>query len=159
MKRMATVLAPDPAAYRTDLVAWADTQAAMLRAGRHGAADMPNIIEEIEGLAQQRRSELRNRLSTIVQHWLKLELSPASEPRLGWRRTIALARLEIEELVEDNPSLERELPERLRTATRIGIKRALIDLTEFGEVSPTTRSQMEARSFALDEVLNGEPPK
>ncbi len=155
---MATVLAPDPAGYMTDLVAWADAQAALLRAGRYGAADMANIVEEIEGLAQQRRSELRSRLSTIVQHWLKLELSPASDPRAGWRRTIGYARVELDLLIGDNPSLNREVDTTIMAAVHAGARLATVDLDSFGELNPERARAIAARKFTRDELLEGELP-
>ena len=41
-------------AYETDFYAWAMEQAALLRAGRFGAADIANIAEEIESMGRGR---------------------------------------------------------------------------------------------------------
>jgi hypothetical protein len=40
---------------------------------------------------------------------LKLEYSPATDPRRGWMETIARERLDAERLLEDSPSLRGEI--------------------------------------------------
>jgi Domain of unknown function DUF29 len=56
----------------------------------------------------------------IIRHLVKLEYSPAAEPRSGWRRTIRLARLQVQKRVEDNPSLKPELGSLIEGETRRG---------------------------------------
>ena len=155
---MATVLAPPPELYRADFVAWADEQAAHLRARRFDALDLENLIEEVEYLARERRSELTARLSTIVQHWLKLEMSPARDPRNKWRQTIGVSRVQIDVLLEENPSLRRDLPGAVAPAVRAGAKLAAADLVAYGELDEVRARRLAARSFTLDELVAGELP-
>ncbi len=155
---MATVLAPDPAAYDVDTLAWAERQAELLRAGRFLQADISAIAEEIEELAGQQRRELRNRLTTIVQHWLKLEISPHREPKNGWRQTIRHARVEIGILLENSPSLRRETSATLAKAAVDAAMLAIGDLADFGELDRERVLRIKARSFTIDEVLTGKLP-
>ena len=81
--------------YEEDTVAWAESQAAALRAAARGgsnqALDWENLAEEIESLSASQRSALASHVMRIIQHLVKLEYSSAAEPRNGWRRTIRLA--------------------------------------------------------------------
>src|SRR6516225_10344477 len=98
--------------YDVDFVAWTEQQAAALRAAAHGGTNQPldweNLAEEIESLGKSDRRELRSQITRILRHLLKLEASPAAEPRAGWRTTIREARAEIEGVLDDSPSLRGE---------------------------------------------------
>jgi hypothetical protein len=99
--------------YDTDLVLWAEDQARALRgaasAGSNLAVDWENVAEEIEALGKSQSRELASRISTVLVHLLKLELSPATEPRAAWRETIREQRYGIERVLADAPSLRRTI--------------------------------------------------
>ena len=104
----------EPAAkdlYEEDPYAWAHDQAALLRAGRFDALDLEHLIEEVEDLAGSMRSAVRSRATTVMAHLLKLQHSPAQNPRLAWRETIRTQRTRL--LNDLTPSLRRHLRERL----------------------------------------------
>ncbi len=99
--------------YETDLVLWAAEQARALRdAANHGsnAVDWEHVAEEIESLGNSERRALGSRVAVVVEHLLKLQASPATEPRRQWRETVRRARQDIERILDDSPSLRRELP-------------------------------------------------
>src|ERR1700722_5200578 len=89
--------------YDEDFVAWSQEQAEALRAaarsGSNQKLDWNNLAEEIDDLAKRERRELASRISTIVEHLVKLDHSPAREPRSDWRRTIRRTRIEIERIL------------------------------------------------------------
>jgi hypothetical protein len=96
--------------YEDDILLWSEQQANLLR--RHAATwrsndpiDWPNIIEEIESVGRAERSALSSHVRIILEHLLKLETSPATEPRGGWTETIIRARADVAELLEESPSL------------------------------------------------------
>src|SRR5947207_4390031 len=95
--------------YDEDFFAWTKHQAKALRAAARSGTNQPldweNLAEEIEGLGVSERSALGSHIMRIVQHFAKLEFSPADEPRSGWRRTIRIARVQAEKRLQDNPSL------------------------------------------------------
>ena len=101
------------ALYDQDFVRWTEEQAAALRqaksqslAGTEGSnlpLDWENLAEEIESLGKSDRRELRSQITRVLRHLLKLEATPAAEPRAGWRATINEARTEIEGLLEGQP--------------------------------------------------------
>ena len=63
-------------AYETDFYAWAMEQAALLRAGKVGSADIANIAEEIESMGRGEKRELVNRLTILLAHLLKWQFQP-----------------------------------------------------------------------------------
>ncbi len=99
-----------------DILLWSDRQAQLLRqhassACINDAIDWPNIIEEIESVGRAERAALASHVRIILEHLAKLEASPATEPRAGWLETIARARADVADLLEDSPSLVPSLPD------------------------------------------------
>jgi hypothetical protein len=96
-----------------DLYAWSTTQADLLRAGRFGELDLDHLIEEIEDVGGAMKRAVRKRTRTILEHLLKLEHSPASEPGAGWRATVRTQRVRLRDTLTPalRHELEQELPE------------------------------------------------
>ena len=86
--------------YQDDFYAWTRDQAAALRdladQRWNGPLDLLHLAEEVEDLGNAARSAVRSQLQRIIEHVLKLEYSPAAEPRTGWLNSIDDARGEIE---------------------------------------------------------------
>jgi hypothetical protein len=119
--------------YERDFYLWAERQAELLRAGRLGDLDLDNLLLEVEGLADSRRSAARSRIRTIIEHLLKLEHSPATDSRAGWRDTVRAQR---DDLRDDlTPRLraiaEAELPELYAR----GRERAAGSMRDHGEAA------------------------
>jgi Domain of unknown function DUF29 len=109
---MATRIKPTTKAlYEEDFFLWSKKQAALLRERRFDELDLPNLTEEVEDLAGAMRRSVRNRTITIMVHLLKLQHSPAIDPRLGWRETIRTQRTRL--LTDLTPTLRRELADEL----------------------------------------------
>ena len=81
--------------------------------------------------------ELASRIAAILVHLLKLEASPAGDPRSGWQETIVQQRGDIERILADSPSLRPTIPtvidKELGRARRI----AALALAGFGEQART----------------------
>ena len=130
---MATRAAPARAAslYETDFYAWALEQATLLRAGRLEELDLENLTEEVEDLAGGLKRSVRSRARTIMEHLLKLQHSPAAEPRIGWRETVRTQR---DDLRDDlTPSLRREIEPELAELYARARLRAAESLRDHGE--------------------------
>jgi hypothetical protein len=99
--------------YEEDFVRWTEQQSSALRqaaaVGTNLPLDWENLAEEIESLGASQRRELRSRIAVIIEHLLKLEHSPAVDPRRGWIDTIGRERLNIEDLLHDSPSLRSQV--------------------------------------------------
>lgn len=104
--------------YEDDTVAWAREQAAALRARDFGAVDWTNVIEEIDSVGASERRSLQSALQVIMEHLIKLDHGKQRDPERGWRVTVATQRVKAERILEDNPSLRRELPELIEKEYR-----------------------------------------
>lgn len=98
--------------YEKDFCAWVQIQSALIRQKKWADIDVSNLVEEIESLGRQQRSELRNRLSVLLRHLLKWEYQPEKRSR-SWRNIIRIQRIEINDLIADSPSLKPYLQEAI----------------------------------------------
>jgi hypothetical protein len=115
----------------SDFYAWSLKQAALLRAGRVGEADLAAIAEEIESMGKTEKRELVSRLTVLLLHLLKWQCQPAGRGN-SWRLSIANARDEIADLLADNPSLKTVIDEVMASAYRYARRKAAIE-TDIGE--------------------------
>ena len=135
---MAKVVERDAARlYEEDFSAWAERQARLLRERRFDELDLDHLIEEVADLRKAERNAALRRARQIMAHFLKLEYSPASWPRRGWKETVVTQRTDLEETL--SPTLRREL------------------LTELESVYGRARRNA-ARDLAQDEVAEEELP-
>jgi hypothetical protein len=127
--------------YETDLVAWANEQAALIRAGKFDQLDVEHLAEEMESMSAKEKRELRNRLAILLQHLLKWQYQPQFRCS-SWTTTIYEQRLNIKDIIEDSPSLKNILSERFESAYRLGISRASsetgIPITKFPNICEYT---------------------
>jgi Domain of unknown function DUF29 len=129
---MATwVKAPPSDLYESDVYAWSNEQAALLRARRFADLDLEHVISEIEEVGGSLYREVRARVRTVIEHLLKLEHSPAPEPRAGWEKTIRTARAD---LADDlTPSLRPRIETNLARFYQAARIEAAESLREHGE--------------------------
>jgi hypothetical protein len=144
--------------YDQDFVAWSKQQADALRTaariGSNQSLDWENLAEEIEDLGKSARRELQSQIRRIVRHLLKLQHSPAKEPRRGWEESIVDARAEIEDLLEVSPSLRTRLDRDLERQTQRGVNLALRDLGRQQEIDPATTARLRATSYTEEQILS-----
>ena len=110
--------------YDTDFYAWIVEQVVLLGDRQWNQVDLPHLIEELESLGKQQRQALRNRLSVLIGHLLKWEFQPHNRSR-SWLATLRIQRLDIADLLDDNPSLKPYLEEALQKAYRKGVELAV----------------------------------
>jgi hypothetical protein len=92
-------------AYETDIVAWANEQAMLLRSGELSAIDIEHIAEEIEDVGKSEQRELSNRLALLLSHLLKWQFQPTHRGA-SWEKTIKAQRKEIGYSLKETPSLK-----------------------------------------------------
>lgn len=95
-------------AYDTDIAAWAQEQARLLRARRFDVLDIEHIAEEIEDVSKSEQRELASRLAVLLAHLLKWQYQPERRGN-SWRRTIIAQRKEIAYHLDEAPSLKSKL--------------------------------------------------
>jgi Domain of unknown function DUF29 len=104
--------------YQQDVVAWANEQAALLRAGQFTELDLEQIAEEIVDVGRSEQRELENRLRVLLMHLLKWRHQPERRSN-SWRLTIKVQRKDISRLLDRNPSLKTQFEQLLIDAFEI----------------------------------------
>jgi predicted nucleic acid-binding Zn-ribbon protein len=111
--------------YDRDFYAWANEQAALLRAGEVSRADVENIAEELERLGRTEKREFVGRLTALLSLLLKARFQRRKRSP-SWKTEIESARGQLLEHLQDNPSLKDKLPEAIAAAFR-NARRSAVD--------------------------------
>lgn len=137
-----------PSLYEHDFYAWLQEQAALLKAGRLAELDIANLTEELESMGKSQKRALGSRLTVLLAHLLKWQ-HQAGGRGSSWRNTITLQRIDLQDLLKENPSLQPTLPGLLPTSYRKArlwaANETQLDLKTFPPTCPFTPEQ------ALDE--------
>ena len=135
--------------YEQDFYAWAREQATLLRAGQFEELDLAHLTQEVDDLGEALYRSVRSRIRTIIEHLLKLQHSPAAEPRGLWLDTVHTQRADLED--DLTASLRRrlrsELPKQYLRA-RAAATRAL---RRHGESAPAD-ALPETCPYTLDQI-------
>jgi hypothetical protein len=134
--------------YESDLYEWTKEQADALRRRASNALDWDHMAEEIESLGTSQRSEIRARLKVLLVHLLNWRYQP--ELQCGsWRGSIREARDQIDDLLEDSPSLRAYPTECLAKAYARARMKALDEtgLLRLPEDCPWTIDEILADDF------------
>ncbi len=136
--------------YEQDFHAWANEQAALLRAGRWSEADIEHVAEEIESMGKSERRELVSRLAVLLHHLLKWQFQPSRRCK-SWQSSVRIQRNALGDHLHDNPSLQAHVPEALHRAYREARLAAIgeIGLSEaaFAQTCPWTFEQIMDENF------------
>ena len=96
------------ATYDSDVVVWADEQAAHIRAGRFDLLDLEHLADEIEDVGKSERRELERRMAALLAHSLKWRYQPDRRGS-SWDRTIREQRKRVSLKLKEVPSLRQLL--------------------------------------------------
>lgn len=132
--------------YETDVAAWAQHQALMVRLGKWEELDQEHLAEELEALSRREHHELESRLEVLTTHLLTWQYQPTpQDPRRGWRLTIVEQRRRLSRLLHMSPSLRPSLPEVLREsypyARRLALEETGLPDTVLAPHCPWTAEQ------------------
>ncbi len=100
--------------YDQDYQLWLEDTVAQLQSQNFSALDLENLIEEIESLGRSDKRSLNSYLKRLCEHLLKLSYWETERNRCfsGWDREIGNFRQEIQEILDDSPSLRNHLRNR-----------------------------------------------
>jgi hypothetical protein len=136
--------------YDTDFYGWTQAQAAALRAKDWAALDLDHVAEEIEALGNEQRHAVRSHLRVLLWHLLKWAYQPDHRSR-SWLISIANARAEIADRLEDYPSLRPHVPALLAAAypraRRLAAAEMGLPLATFPETCPWPLAQVLDEDF------------
>jgi hypothetical protein len=123
----ARTIGPDESSlYERDFVEWTRQTATLLRARRFDLLDVEHTAEEIEDIGKRDLTELNSRVRLLLVHLLKWQLQPRRRSR-SWHATVVTQRQEIQDLLEQSPSLGRKLSEGLNRNYVRALHRASIE--------------------------------
>ena len=94
--------------YETDIVAWANEQAQLVRSGQFELLDLEHIAEEIEDVGKSEQRELASRMVLLIAHLLKWQFQPGRQGT-SWQITIRNQRRAIMLHLKQVPSLKSKL--------------------------------------------------
>ena len=94
--------------YDSDVIAWAQEQANLLRSRQFSLLDIEHIAEEIEDVGKSEQRELASRMAVLLAHLLKWEYQTERRGS-SWEDTIRTQRERIERRIRKTPSLKSSL--------------------------------------------------
>jgi hypothetical protein len=100
--------------YEQDYTAWAEANAALLKAGRFDAIDIEHLLEELSDMGKSEQRGLESRLRVLLTHLLKWQFQYAQladrwqefDGR-SWQNTIVHQRIELKILMRKYPGMKR----------------------------------------------------
>lgn len=107
--------------YNKDFYAWSLYNAGLIREGNLSKVDLENVAEEIESMGKSNRRELISRLVVLLAHLLKWQFQPGIRSK-SWKLTIQEQRFEIQDLINESPSLKYELDKKLGEAYKKALR-------------------------------------
>jgi hypothetical protein len=139
--------------YEQDVVAWANEQAALLRAGKLSAIDIEHIAEEIEDVGRSEQRELASRMAVLLAHLIKWKFQPGRHGS-SWQRTIKEQRRAIAVALRKTPSLKNSLidPDWITGAWADAVSKAVDEtgLDMFPDTLPWSIDQVLTTDFYPD---------
>jgi hypothetical protein len=154
-KDIATDLAPgdEPvrAEYEHDFYSWLVEQARHLREGRFEALDRDNLAEEIESLGREQFNKLVSALRVPMAHMLKWDHQPSLRSR-SWVLSIQEQRLEVADVLSDNPGLRPRINEAVARAYRRArieaARETRLEEATFPSTRPYSFDDISSRAFS-----------
>jgi Domain of unknown function DUF29 len=142
--------APARVEYERDFYSWLMEQARLLREGRFAALDRENLAEEIESVGAEQFNKLESALRVLLTHMLKWDHQPARRSR-SWALSIRGQRLELEDILTDNPCLRLRIAEAIARAYRktrlAAIKETGLKEARFPKECPYSWDDIVGREF------------
>lgn len=148
--------------YDDDVVAWAEQQASLLRAGRWSELDIDNIAEEIEDVGKSEKRELQNRLALLIAHLLKWAYQQDMRGH-SWVYTIREQRAAIQQDLIKGPGLKSLLTDTawVRQTYRYAKVKGYEDTRDLilPDELPWTVEQILSTDFMPETGADYSPPK
>jgi hypothetical protein len=133
--------------YQTDFNLWTEKTAKLLKEKRWSEVDVDNLIQEVEDLGRSERRAIISQLIRLLLHLLKWQYQPQRRSD-SWLDSITDARIQINLIINDSPSLknypQEQLAECYQKARRQAAKQTGLMIAVFPEEC----------LYSLDLVLN-----
>ncbi|MGA1855509.1 DUF29 domain-containing protein [Azospirillum sp. 11R-A] len=139
--------------YDTDFLAWTEEQARLLREASRERINTPidweNVAEEIESMGRSELRAVESALVRVIEHLLKLEYSPAADPRGDWKVSVLEHRDRVARDLSASPSLRgridtADIYKSGRKIAALGLERDGLRLSDLPPDCP----------YSLDQILD-----
>ena len=131
--------------YETDFSRWSEQQAQFLREKRWHELDLEHLIEEVSDLGKSERNALTSQMVRIMIHLLKWQYQPERRSR-SWEDSISDGRVQVELILDSNPSLKHHpkavLDKAYTKAHRYAARETGLPLDSFPNQCPYAIEQM-----------------
>ena len=138
------------AGYDRDFYSWSQEQGRLVREGRWSEVDRDNVAEEIESLGREQFNKLESAIRVILMHILKWDHQPTKRSR-SWMLSIHALRLDLDDVLSDNPGLKPRIPEAVgrayRKARLEAAKETGLELSVFPDFCPYSFEDVTSRPF------------
>ena len=124
--------------YDRDFALWIDETTKKLKSGDFSQVDLENLIEEVEALGKRDRKTLKSHLRTLFEHALKRAyVVNFPECYRGWEVTINRTLSDIEDILDDSPSLRNFVKDNYLKCYKKAMENVQIEYdVDFPEVFP-----------------------
>jgi len=133
-----------------DFYGWAMTEASLLRQRKWNELDIEHLAEELESMGASEKREIRSRMKQLLKHLLKWQYQPDLQCR-SWKNSIRNQRLELADVIKDNPSLQPTLHEHIKEVYTRALEDAIeetgIYKSNFPNQCPYTFEQIMDATF------------
>jgi Domain of unknown function DUF29 len=140
------------AGYDNDFYTWSLEQARLVRDGEWAAVDRENVAEEIEALGREQFNKLESAFRVLLVHMLKWDHQPGKRSR-SWSLSIKEQRLQLEDVIADNPGLKSRIGEAIARAYRkaqiAAAKESGLEESAFPQSCPYSYEDIVSRAFSL----------
>ncbi|MTJ07931.1 DUF29 domain-containing protein [Anabaena sp. UHCC 0204] len=135
--------------YEQDFMAWLTQQKSALASRDVTALDWENLAEELDVMGISEKNELKNRLTVLLTHLLKWQYQ-SPKRSISWFTTIANQRDDLQDLLNEKPSLKQYIPDILPKAYRNSRREAS------AETNFNLSTFPETCAYNIEEILNPE---
>ncbi len=131
--------------YEQDVFAWAQTTAALIRAGKWHEVDAESVAEEVESVGASEYRAVSSAVYQILVHLLKWRYQPHRQSR-SWQASLVEHRNRVPRGLRRAPSLVREIPTMIMEEYPAAYRKASVQtglpLATFPDTCPWTPAQV-----------------
>jgi len=109
------------------------------------------IEELIDALSRSEKRALRSQLTRLMMHIIKWQIQPKHRSR-SWQSTISNARIEIEEILEEEPHLKPQVPQLWDKCFKAACQIAKDETGIKPTLSEFAQEDVFQTKYSLDEV-------
>lgn len=123
MGRCLNVTSSKKTDYNKDFYQWTKKQSKILKNRDYIDLDIINLVEEIQSLGKRDLRALKSQFIVLLLHMLKIRHQPNKKTK-SWESSIKNSKNEIELLLDDSPSLKKQLKNVVEYAYEKACKQA-----------------------------------